>query len=175
VPDLTNQQLTFALAIVAGVALIAFLVTLFLAMRLRRLRREYVILRGEGGDEKDLVGVVSRSVKQLGVMNQRIDEIVTGQQEQAAVGRFAMQRFHLIRYDAFEDMGGRLSFSCALLDDHGDGVVITSINGRTETRTYAKPVSNLTSEHNLSEEERQAITGAAAGEGRAQQRTAVTS
>jgi hypothetical protein len=173
VPDLTSDQQTLALAVVAGVALIAFLVTLLLAMRLRRLRREYVLLRGEG-DEKDVVGLVSRSVKQLGVMNKRIDEIVTAQQEQAAIGRFAVQRFNLVRYDAFEDMGGRLSFSCALLDDHGDGVVITSINGRTETRTYAKPVSKLTSEHNLSEEERQAIAGAAAGDGRAEQRTAVS-
>jgi hypothetical protein len=120
------------------------------------------------------VALVSRSVKQLGAMNKRIDEIVAAQQEQAAIGRFAMQRFNLVRYDAFEDMGGRLSFSCALLDDHGDGIVITSINGRTETRTYAKPVSNLTSEHNLSEEEREAIAGAAAGEGRAEQRTAAS-
>jgi hypothetical protein len=173
VPDLSTDQLTLALAIVAGVALISFLVTLFLALRLRRLRREYVLLRGEG-DEKDIVGLVSRSARQMTAMNKRMDEIVTAQQEQAAVGRFAVQRFNLVRYDAFDDMGGRLSFSCALLDDHGDGIVITSINGRTETRTYAKPVANLTSEHNLSEEEREAISGAAAGHGRAEARTAVS-
>jgi hypothetical protein len=47
----------------------------------------------------------------------------------------------LVRYDAFEDVGGRLSFSCALLDDLGTGVVMTSINGRHDTRVYAKPVS----------------------------------
>ena len=43
-----------------------------------------------------------------------------------------------MRYDAFGDMGGRLSFSVALLDDAGDGLVLTSINGRTETRTYCQ-------------------------------------
>jgi hypothetical protein len=59
-----------------------------------------------------------------------------------------------------------LSFSAALLDDHGDGLVITSINGRTETRTYAKPIANLRSEHNLSDEERAAIAGAAGSQGR---------
>jgi len=42
-------------------------------------------------------------------------------------------------------------------------VVITSINGRTETRTYAKPVQGLTSDHNLSDEEQEAIAGAVAG------------
>jgi hypothetical protein len=62
-------------------------------------------------------------------------------------------------------MGGRLSFSAALLNDHGDGIVITSINGRSETRTYAKPVKGLTSEHNLSEEEREAIAAALDREG----------
>ena len=50
-----------------------------------------------------------------------------------------------LRYDAFEDVGGRLSFSCALLDEHGTGVVLTSINGRQETRVYAKPVATATS------------------------------
>ena len=60
-------------------------------------------------------------------------------------------------YDAFADMGGRLSFSAALLDDAGDGLVLTSINGRTETRTYAKGVKSGVSEHTLSPEEEQAI------------------
>ncbi len=62
-----------------------------------------------------------------------------------------------MRFDAFEDMGGRLSFSAALLDGRGDGVVITSINGRQESRSYAKPVARGASVHNLSDEEQQAI------------------
>ena len=69
----------------------------------------------------------------------------------------AVQRVALIRYDAFEDVGGRLSFSCAMLDERGDGVVMTSINGRQDTRVYAKPVHHGTSDHNLSEEEVEAI------------------
>ena len=63
----------------------------------------------------------------------------------------------VVRFDAFEDMGGRLSFSAALLDAGGDGVVITSINGRQESRCYAKPVTKGGSVHNLSDEEQQAI------------------
>jgi hypothetical protein len=54
-------------------------------------------------------------------------------------------------------VGGRLSFSCALLDDEGTGVVLTSINGRQETRVYAKPVTAGTSSYNLSTEEQEAI------------------
>ena len=68
----------------------------------------------------------------------------------------------LLRYDAFEDVGGRLSFSCAMLDDHGTGVVLTSINGRQETRVYAKPMTAGTSTYNLSTEEDEAIRQAMA-------------
>ena len=78
-------------------------------------------------------------------------------------GRLALQRFSIVRYDAFEDMGGQLSFSAALLDDYGDGIVVTSINGRTETRTYAKSVRAMKSQHNLSDEEREAIESAVSG------------
>jgi hypothetical protein len=70
----------------------------------------------------------------------------------------------LLRYDAFEDVGGRLSFSCALLDDQGNGVVLTSINGRQETRVYAKPVTQGVSSHNLSLEEEEAIRRALGGQ-----------
>jgi Protein of unknown function (DUF4446) len=69
----------------------------------------------------------------------------------------SVRRVGVLRYDAFEDVGGRLSFSCALLDDHGTGVVLTSINGRQETRVYAKPVTTGQSSYNLSQEEAEAI------------------
>lgn len=72
----------------------------------------------------------------------------------------ALRHVAVVRYDAFGDMGGRLSFSAALLDDAGDGVVLTSINGRSETRTYAKSVAGGGSEHALSPEEQEAISRA---------------
>ena len=72
----------------------------------------------------------------------------------------AVRRLGLVRYDAFGDMGGRLSWSLALLDDGGHGVVLTSIHGRSEARTYAKNVSGWTSDQQLSPEEQDAITGA---------------
>ena len=69
----------------------------------------------------------------------------------------SVRRVGVLRYDAFEDVGGRLSFSCALLDEQGTGVVLTSINGRQETRVYAKPVAAGESTYNLSREEEEAI------------------
>lgn len=168
-PELTIEELTLALGVVAGVTLIALLLCLVLAARLRRARREYMVIRGDG-EERDILQGIGRMIGRVDALEARADALASNQELHAATGRFALQKFGIVRYDAFEDMGGRLSFSAALLDDHGDGVVISSINGRTETRTYAKPIRQLASEHNLSEEEREAIASAMAGYGRATSR-----
>ncbi len=172
-PELTTEELSLALAIVGAVALVALLVTTMLALRVAKLRRDYIILRGDG-EERDVLAAVTKGLKRIEAIDRRVDGVVADQQQIEAVGRFALQRFALVRYDAFEDMGGRLSFSAALLDDHGDGVVVTSINGRTETRTYAKPIKATVSEHNLSDEERQAIAMAMSSTDRSEARTPAT-
>ena len=72
----------------------------------------------------------------------------------------AMRHVAVVRYDAFTDTGGQLSWSMALLDDSGSGVVLTSIQGRNESRTYAKNVASWASETQLSPEEEHAISHA---------------
>jgi hypothetical protein len=62
-------------------------------------------------------------------------------------------------------MSGQLSFSLALLNATGDGVVLSSINGRAETRTYAKPVVAGQGKPELSPEEAQAVQSARLGTG----------
>ena len=74
-----------------------------------------------------------------------------------AVVATSLRHLAVVRYDAFGDMGGHLSWSMALLDDLGDGVVLTSIHGRSESRTYAKNVSAWTARQQLSPEEEEAI------------------
>ena len=69
----------------------------------------------------------------------------------------ALRHLAVVRYDAFGDMGGHLSWSLALVDDGGDGVVLTSIHGRSEARTYAKSVHGWRSEQQLSPEELEAV------------------
>ncbi|NYE36232.1 outer membrane murein-binding lipoprotein Lpp [Nocardioides cavernae] len=69
----------------------------------------------------------------------------------------ALRHLSVVRYDAFGDVGGHLSWSLAVLDDAGHGVVLTSIHGRSEARTYAKSISSWTCEQQLSPEEEEAI------------------
>jgi hypothetical protein len=72
----------------------------------------------------------------------------------------ALRHVAVVRYDAFTDTGGLLSWSLAMLDDSGSGVVLTSIQGRNESRTYAKNVAAWSSEGQLSPEEEDAISRA---------------
>jgi len=76
----------------------------------------------------------------------------------------ALRHLAVVRYDAFGDMGGHLSWSMALLDDGGDGVVLTSIHGRSDSRTYAKNISSWSANQQLSPEEDEAIGFARAAE-----------
>jgi uncharacterized protein DUF4446 len=75
----------------------------------------------------------------------------------------ALRDVAVVRYDALNEMSGQFSFSLALLDAMGDGVVLSSINGRAETRTYAKPVVGGEGELELSPEEAQAVHAARRG------------
>lgn len=72
----------------------------------------------------------------------------------------ALRDVAIVRYDALHEMSGQLSFSLALLNAIGDGVVLSSINGRAETRTYAKPVRAGKGVQELSPEEAQVVNSA---------------
>jgi hypothetical protein len=127
---------------------------------------------GGGGRAKEPEGPIEMSEALRGVLTgqgQRIERLeqavrmlnATDKRQQVLIDG-SVRQVALVRFDAFEDVGGRLSFSCALLDDHGTGVVLTSINGRQETRVYAKPVTMGSSSYNLSTEEAEAIREAMA-------------
>lgn len=68
----------------------------------------------------------------------------------------ALRHFSVVRYDAFDDVSGRLSFTAAILDDNGDGIVITSLHSRSESRTFLKGITAGTAE-GLSPEEQEAV------------------
>lgn len=72
----------------------------------------------------------------------------------------ALTEVALVRYDAFGDMGGRMSFSVAMLDSVGDGLIITSLNGRSHSQTYAKSVTEGRGTTRLTAEEEQAVAAA---------------
>jgi hypothetical protein len=113
--------------------------------------------------DETLRGILQGQGEQMQRLERAIRALHATDKKQKTEIEGSVRNVALLRYDAFEDVGGRLSFSCALLDDQGTGVVLTSINGRQETRVYAKQVTQGTSTHNLSLEEEEAIRRAMGG------------
>jgi Protein of unknown function (DUF4446) len=158
VSPLPAEKLTLLVYLALGASLVLGVAVAVLAARLRAARRTYAALLAGGDGGEDILAAVARQVeatehlraklnlvgKETAQLRQRVSSLV------GTVG--------LTRYDAFGDVSGQLSYSAAFLDEAGDGVVLSTINGRAETRSYAKPVRGGRSDHNLSDEERAAIT-----------------
>jgi hypothetical protein len=167
--NLTSAQLT-GLAVGLGiVAVLALAVAIGSHLRLSRMRRQFAVLWP--GGETD---VASRAAGQERRLLALADQVETVREDVRGIRRDLRQSLRnvaVVRYDAFGDMGGRLSFSCAVVDDEGDGLVISSIHARGESRTYAKGIVGGSSEVTLTPEEQQALHAARSGPETAAART----
>ena len=125
-------------------------------VRLSHLRRSLVLLEAIDGRET-FVDVVARAVEDFQELRHAVadlDRVLTKTRQEVAE---SLRHVSVIRYDALGDRGGRYSFSAALLDDAGDGLVLTSIHGRAETRTYLKGITAGKPDIELSPEEMKAV------------------
>ncbi|HTC69862.1 MAG TPA: DUF4446 family protein, partial [Acidothermaceae bacterium] len=117
---------------------------------------DLVVLQ-DGDDRESFLAAGARQVEHVARLRAELSSVEGRMHDLRVDVADALRHVAVVRYDAFRDMGGRMSFSAALLDDAGDGLVITAIHGRAETRSYAKGVKGGTSDQQLSPEERQAI------------------
>ena len=151
--DASGSLLPSLALVVAAVALI---LAIALAARVNRLNRGYSLLQGRD-DSETFVDVVARNVE---AMDELRDD-VGGMRSEIKRLRYelgdAVRHVSVVRYDAFNDLAGRLSFSAALLDDAANGLVLTSIHARSETRLYIKGIRAGDSDNPLSPEEKQAV------------------
>lgn len=144
-----------------AVVVVLILVLAALGLRLRRLAADQ--RRAFDGVEVDVLATLARHTRRLDGVDVSIDEVRTHSQDvRELVGR-TLSEVGVVRYDAFDDAGGELSFSAAIIDEHGDGFVLTSISGRSAGRTYLKTVLGGEGTTLLSEEERSAVDAARAG------------
>lgn len=153
-----NQD-SILLVTAISLAVVAFVLAISAHRRLSSARRSLALLQGtfQGAT---LIDAVADYAEKVGLVEGDIQALSARQDELLARLARSAGNIGVVRYDAFEDMGGQMSFSAALLNDQGDGVVFTSINGRAEARTYAKVIEGTVSDHNLSPEEQRAISEA---------------
>ena len=74
--------------------------------------------------------------------------------------KFGFQKYGLVKYDAFQEMGGKLSFSLAMLDEKNDGFVLNAVHSREGCYTYVKEIIDGNSIITLADEEQQALEAA---------------
>lgn len=152
--DGLTRDLWSVLAVVTTLVLLVWTITLHL--RLRALGRRYRALLTSltGGDLEDTLLEYLKIAREANDRSLYCQEVVDALQTSL---QRPLQRQGLVRYDAFEGIGGRLSFSLALTDATGEGFVLTSVYGRDGCRVYVKSLRDGASDSTLSEEEREAV------------------
>ena len=164
-PDLDTlllDNLALAIGVLAALVLLLLIAFAVQSARLGRAVRTYrdLVRDQDGGTLHDrLVGSAEQAIRATDRMNEM--EAMHAVIEQRT--RRSLQHIGLVRFNPFDDTGSDQSFAIALLDDQRDGIVISSLHGRANTRLYAKPVAAGASPHNLSDEESQAIKVAVEG------------
>jgi len=159
-----SDNLAIVVAALAAIVLILLVVVLVQSMRLGGALRAYRALAGDGspGSIAELLVAQASRGEALGA---RLEELEALHAKLELRSRGSLQHIGLVRFNPFEDTGSDQSFAIALLDERHDGIVLSSLHGRTNTRVFAKPVENGISRHTLSDEESRAITIAIAGTG----------
>ncbi len=147
-PIFSFIALIFSLAAVAAVGLGWWSLRSF-----NRLRKTFF----QGTVTGDMESVINTLVENYNALRQHqaiLEETLTKLKSNS---RSAIQKTGIVRFNPFADGGGNLSFSLALLNDHNNGLVVTSMHGREQNRIYAKKIQNGRSEATLTEEELHAV------------------
>jgi hypothetical protein len=155
----SSQLLSYGPVLWAVVVLVLIAALLWLLQLYRRsaaLERRLNTLLGDLSDEgtarmlADYLGTVRATAASVQQMRAEHDDLVRTMPT-------VIRHVGLVRFSPFHDTGGDQSFALALLDGQRNGVVVTGLHARTDSRLYAKPVERGTSTYSLTPEEREAM------------------
>ena len=143
-----------------GIVVILFLFLLLqyflLRNKVNRLSKKYKYFRnGEDGGSIELK--LSAAVRELREMVASSENMLHQQELLATMQLQSFQKVGLVRYDAFDDTGDKLSFSLTVLDGKNNGFILSSLAGHDTSRIYAKKVVNGQCREALSSEEAESI------------------
>ena len=153
-----TENTSYIIAGLSGLVLILCIIMIFQSLGLSRLRKRYdTMMTGEQTgtsfekmmlDHIEEVRAVAEENEKLRDKTKALDELL---------------QLAITKVRAFEDMGSDLSYAVALLDSNNDGVILSSIFGREDSRSYVKPIEHGTSSYTLTAEEEQAMKKALHG------------
>ncbi len=140
----------------AAVMLILLILLIVNMGKTRRLRKRYEsFMMGKNGEtlEDTLVKRIQQVDELIGLESENRQNI----ERISSYLRSTFQKVGMVKYDAFQEMGGKLSFSLALLDQKNDGFIINAVHSREGCYTYIKEILNGNSIIVLAEEEKEAL------------------
>ncbi|MEI6914259.1 MAG: DUF4446 family protein [Armatimonadota bacterium] len=153
--SISKDLQTFTLGAILALGILLLVVVYLIASVVSLKKRYNFLLRHE--QTQDLGDVFSDHQKRIENLESRE---MDNREKVTLVGKAlqaSLQRVGVVRFNAFDDVGGEQSFAVALLDADDNGVVISSVYSRHDCRTYAKTIQSGTSGHALSDEEMQAL------------------
>lgn len=156
-----DYEVFILIAVMALVIILIFIETLN-RVEIRRVEKRYKkMMKGSMG--KSIEEMVFEHTNLVNQSLESVEEIKNAYTQIQSRVTNCIQKYAVVRYRAFDDVGSDLSYSIALLDDKNNGVVLTGIYGRNESTSFAKPIENGISKYDLSDEEKQAIRNALNG------------
>lgn len=154
-----TDALRFSLIIGISAVIMVFILAVLLIVsliKIRKLNKKYkTFMKGATG--KDLEAAILTRFQDVDKMKTDIEFIFGKLNIACDVLLTAYQKTSIVKYDAFKEMGGKLSFSLAMLDDKNSGFILTSVHTREGCYTYIKEIIKGESFVVLSEEERKAL------------------
>lgn len=143
----------------AAVVVILLILTIVNIVQMRKLKKGYkVFMSGKNG--KNLEDTLIKRLNQVDALIESNDENEKNIETLFKNMRLTYQKMGLIKYDAFHEMGGKLSFSLAMLDVRNNGFIINAMHTREGCYTYIKEIVDGNSIIVLSEEEQEALNRA---------------
>lgn len=156
---LLMENLQFVILAMVSMILLALIVFININMKLSKLNKRYRKMM-QGMEGQNLEGLLMTHIDDVRHAMKKVDALEAECRQLKSIAANCVQNVGIVRFNAFEDTGSDLSFAVAMLDAKNNGVVISSIFGRSESRTYAKPIIGGESSYFLTEEEKQALTQA---------------
>lgn len=150
--EIINQYLV-EISLSLGVLVIVLLFwNLSLSMKLNKINKRFNRLM-RGSSISNLEQVIEKYINEIEEMNLNINK--NSKEIKFLTEKMSTYKgkVEMVRYNAFGEEGNDLSYSVAFIDDHRNGVVLTSIYNRGESNSYAKPIINGSSNYKLSQEE----------------------
>jgi len=157
-----NNYIAEILIAVLLLSLLSFFLAVLNISRTNILLRRYRKLM-RGMNNKNLEAVLFNQLEAIEANQERLKEMESSFAAINSKLTRSIQRVGIVRYDAFDQNGSQQSFSIAMLNNKGDGFVLTSLYGRSSSTIFAKPVKKKESEYPLTKEEKEAIEQALYG------------